>query len=687
MVKSMRRAALTILLLCAAAPAAAQDSPGWNSERALELVARARERRLIPQADTSLRNYSAKAEGFVYFYLDRNETEERTLVKTDQIALELYWAQPNLTKQRIIGLRDESRLPNRMYYHLDHLTVVQNGFGNMIRLGDGDEVRDVPHPAAPGSDAVYDFRMADSMELRLPGASAPIRVYELNVRPKRNDRSALVGSIFVDRATADIVRMTFTFTPASYVDRRLDYIQISLDNGLWNGRYWLPNEQRLEIRRQIPELDFVAGAVILGRMRITEYTFNDTLSPGIFTGYPVEAVPHRARENYPFEREIYSDLEEAGLAPPPEMEDLRAQAAALLRTRRVSGLPPFRFYLPSASSALRYNRSEGLFLGGGATYAPGGAWRIDGTPGYAFGAERVSAGLGARRTGTLGGELSVAAYGNEARDLGVALPLAPALNTISSALLGEDYLDLYYASGARLGWKRRGVSGWQLELGVSGERQRAASLAHAHPPFDDSTAFRPVRAIDEGEQYALRARLARPFPDEGAVAWSSGIEAEGGAVAEEGFARFSADAGLRVRNVGHSRTLHVRARAGLSTSDPASQHLFLLGGAGTIPGHEYRIFGGSRYALLNAEASQEVLRPWIRVRALAAGGVTGGLLEESQRAWSGWTPALRSDGAASVGAGVALFWDILRVDYVRGLGSGGRWVLQVSASPQFADIS
>ena len=34
---------------------------------------------------------------------------------------------------------------------------------------------------------------------------------------------------------ADIVRMTFTFTPASYVDRRLDYINISLDNGLFAG--------------------------------------------------------------------------------------------------------------------------------------------------------------------------------------------------------------------------------------------------------------------------------------------------------------------------------------------------------------------------------------------------------------------------------------------------------------------
>jgi hypothetical protein len=226
----------------------AAAAPAWDSPRALELVEAARARRLLPAQDTTLRNYSAKAEGFVYFYLDRSETEERTLVKVDQVALEVFWAPPNRTKQRIVGMRDMSRLPNRMHYHLDHLTVVQDGFGDVIRMGDGDEVADVPHPAAPGSDSIYEFRLADSLTLQLPGAAQPIRVYEMQVRPRRVDRSALVGSVFVDRADGDIVRMTFTFTPASYVDRRLDYISVSLDNGLWEGRYWLPHEQTLQIR-------------------------------------------------------------------------------------------------------------------------------------------------------------------------------------------------------------------------------------------------------------------------------------------------------------------------------------------------------------------------------------------------------------------------------------------------------
>jgi hypothetical protein len=206
-VESLIVAVLTAVACSAPATlrAQAQAPEEWDGPRAQALLELARERRHLPQRD-SLRNYRARAEGFVYFYLDRRETDERTLVKTDQVALEIFWAPPNRTKQRILGLRDESRLPNRMYYHLDHLTVVQDGFGNLIRMGDGDEVADVPHPVAPGSDSIYSFRLTDSLTIRRPGQGRGIRGGELAVRPRRTDRPAVVGSVVVDRRRGEVVR-------------------------------------------------------------------------------------------------------------------------------------------------------------------------------------------------------------------------------------------------------------------------------------------------------------------------------------------------------------------------------------------------------------------------------------------------------------------------------------------------
>ncbi|HZD06093.1 MAG TPA: hypothetical protein VE173_14375, partial [Longimicrobiales bacterium] len=199
----------------------------WNGPRALELVDRARAVRHAVHTDNGLRNYQAEAQGFVYFFLDRPDSDEKTLVKTDQVALEVYWEAPDHTKQRIVGLRDRKTLPTNIKYHLDHLTVVQDEFEDHIRLGDGDEVADVTHPVAPGAEEVYDYRLSDSLTISFPGGPDDVRVYELQVRPKQPDRPGFVGTVFLDRKTAAIVRMTFTFTPSSYVDPYLDYIRIS----------------------------------------------------------------------------------------------------------------------------------------------------------------------------------------------------------------------------------------------------------------------------------------------------------------------------------------------------------------------------------------------------------------------------------------------------------------------------
>ena len=231
----------------------AQDgAPAWNDAGVSELVSRAIQRRSTESVDTALQNYSAQGRGFVYFLLDAPELDRQSLVRTDQVALEVYWRAPDQIRQRIVGLRERRDLPvTRLYYYLDRMTVVQDNYGSAIVIADGDNVKDVPHPIAGGATDVYDYRLADSMTLRLPGLDGPVRVNEVQVRPKDASQPAFVGSVFLEQATGALVRMAFTFTPSAYVDPRLDYINVNLENGLWNGRYWLPYEQRLEIRRDI----------------------------------------------------------------------------------------------------------------------------------------------------------------------------------------------------------------------------------------------------------------------------------------------------------------------------------------------------------------------------------------------------------------------------------------------------
>ncbi|HEX6642563.1 MAG TPA: hypothetical protein VF215_15700, partial [Thermoanaerobaculia bacterium] len=501
----MKRILITCALLGALCPAAAHAQDGaWDSPRVLRMIEDARMRRALPYEDSALQNYRANAHGYIYFYLDREGADEPTLVKVDQVALEVYWAYPGSTKQRIVGLRDESVLPNRMRYHLDHLTVVQNEFGDRINLGDGDEVRSVVHPIAPGSERSYNFRLADSLSLRLGGLTEPLRVYQIEVRPRDPSEPGFVGSVFIDAAAADIVRMDFTFTRSSYVDRRLDYIRISLENGLWQGRFWLPYEQQVELRRQLPELDFPAGAVIRGRMQVRDYEFNLPLPPGLFRGPAVTAVPQSTREAYPFEDELFAELAEEGLAADPDLEALEEEAAELIGRRFLQGLPSVRLDLRGASSVLRFDRTERLHLGLGLSYRLGGGSAIARAgAGYSFGTGQPTGRLGLD-FGAGEWDLETRAWWNEPRDLGYQAS-AGVMNTLSAlaaeagASFGHDFRDTWFSRGFALGVTRPIGEEWRVGLTGMFEDQRPPELlVDGYEADPDDELNRPLAVIERG---------------------------------------------------------------------------------------------------------------------------------------------------------------------------------------------
>lgn len=663
---------------------------GWDSPRALDLIHRARLRRAQPLADTSLKNYRAAAEGFVYFFLDRRVNDQRTLVRVNQVALDLYWRQPDQARQRIVGSRDASPLPNTQRYHLDHLTMVQNGFGDIIRMGDGDEVRDVPHPAAPGSQAVYEFRVADSLELRIPTMPEPIRVYEVQVRPRTFNRSALVGSLFIDRTTADIVRMTFTFTPASYVDRRLDYINVSLDNGLWEGRYWLPNEQTVEIRRQLPELDFAVGAVIRGRMRIIDYELNADIPDSIFRARSVVALPESEREAHAFQGELYSGISEEGLSQPESLSELRNEAARMLGRRLLSGLPPLRLYMPGISSAIRYNRADGLYLGTGVTYSSGPPWRFDALAGYGFASGRPSA-LARATFSPAEWQLSVTGYRQDLRDTGLAPALPGALNTLSSAWNAHDYLDPWFADGAGLSYSTPLSPRYSIQIRTTAERQRSAFRAQQHAVIGGD-AFRDVRPVDAGTDLSLAGELSRPLPSGETTAWGGALsiaaahfDARDGSASVQ-YLKPSLRLDFTASTLAHDRDLRVRAAASLVTHDAPAQQMLFIGGRGTLPGYRFRSFGGSRAAVVDAQFTQQLLSPWVGIRATASAGAAGGTLRIAPAPGATFPTVESSDGIrTSVGIGASLFWNTLRIDRVRGL-NGGEWQWYLTFTPSLDDI-
>lgn len=657
-------------LAATVAPAWAQDTVSWNGTRALELMERARRERSAYAVDAGLHAYQADAKGYVYFFVDRPDSDERNLVKADQIAVRVFWEAPNRTHQAIVGLRDKKVLPTNIHYHLDHLTVVQDDFGDRIRIGDGDEVAEVIHPAAPGSDKAYDFRLADSLSIRFGGSQDEVRVYEVRVRPKDPDRPGFVGSVYLDRSSAAIVRMSFTFTPASYVDPYLDYIRISLDNALWMGKHWLPYHQEVELRREMPALDFQVGSIIRGRWEIGSYVFNPQLSPLLFAGPRVTAAPEAQREAYPFKRGLFDDLEEEGLAPTPSLEQIRAEARRIVGARALSGLRPLRLHWKSASDALRYNRAEGLHMGAGVDLRPDPDVRLRLSGGYAFGPDRPSWSATAQGapepiTPELRG------YWNELRDMGPISGVSPTVRSLGAAFGQGDWLDPYFARGASVT-----LRGPRPDAGPSLTLRWEQHLSGRNV-LDDAD-FPPVRPVEEGIMGAVDAQVPFGLPRGGSARTRLTV----GRIEDRSFGSGLLQATWLVDQPDRAWKWRVDGALGLASPEAPVQELFLLGGRSTLPGYGWREFVGRGFWLARVEGTHPLLQPWVGIRAFAALGAT--TLLHASLPTTGWTDAHDTGGPlASVGAGLSLGWDVLRLDLARGLGEGGQWELIFSVDPRF----
>ncbi|KPJ95659.1 MAG: hypothetical protein AMS18_02530, partial [Gemmatimonas sp. SG8_17] len=422
----------------------AQD---WNSPAVLALVNRSIERRAAAVSDSGLRDYRARAHGFVFFLGQLGElSEPPRLIKSDQLELEVYWKAPGSSKQRIIGWRDRADLPTDIRYHRDHLGIVTNNFGDRIGLGHEEEVRNVPHPLSPQGAQLYDFALADSLTIRLPPRA--VRVYSVRVRPKNVEAIGVIGTLYIDVAEAELVQMRFNFTRNSYVDDTLEDITILLENSLWEGRYWLPRRQELEIRRRTSWLDLPARGIIRGRWEIDSYEFNRDPPEATFLGPEIVAAPSTERDSFPWQATL--DAEVRAVSDPQLTLDLaaiRSEVKRLADDHVLTGLATAKLGARNISDLVRFNGVEGLALGFGGIARPlGGAAEIAAWVSYGTSDKELKGRLELRRRlgrFTVGVDLI-----RQLQDIAEEPAISPALNSILAQELGEDYRDYHLEESA-----------------------------------------------------------------------------------------------------------------------------------------------------------------------------------------------------------------------------------------------
>jgi hypothetical protein len=654
------------MLLAPAAPLAAQ---AWNAPAATALVRRAVERRQAAQADSSLVSYRTRAHGFVFFLAQVGEglTEPPRLVKADELRVEVYWRAPDRSKQVIFGWRDGRFLPTDINYHRDHLGIVTNNFGNVIRIGEGDEVRDVPHPLSPGGLAAYDYALGDSLAIRTAAGVTQVRAVQ--VRPRVFAHPLVVGTLYLDVATAELVRFRFSFTPAAYLDPQLEDISIALENSLYEQRYWLPYRQEIEIRRRTKWLDFPARGIIRGRWEIEGYDFNLPLPETLFAGPAIAGLwqprPSDSTWTEPLDRAV------AGVAAPVNRQDMdavRVEVERIAGARVLSGLPSDRLAAGSVSDVVHVNRVQGLALGFGAAVGLGQR-RVQLRPSIGYGTSDhrvtggldVTAGLGATQV-TLAGERRI-------RDVSDLPVISPVLNSLLAQEDGTDYGDYVLLTGATLGVRHR-LSG-RTALLLSGGVQESRSVETRATPATGS--YRPNPSLGSGTSGVGTIELERTS---GGIAVSHDLQGrvrlEGGTGPAD-YARLSVEGRWQTVVGGHP--LVTRTFLGTATDGLPAYRSFVLGGRGTLLGEPFRAYGGRDMALGQVEWRLEAPVPAIPLGSFASTGrrITVApffAVGAAGRPLAG-VPWASSDGLRPV-AGVALEWfmRLLRVEAGIGLRTG-----------------
>lgn len=667
---------LLVLLPASLSGQGAPEVGSWNDARALQLVETAIEARRHAWGDSALQGFDIYAEGHVHYLADFGGAAGQQAIRADQVALELRWRKGLGSMQEIVGRRETEWFPTRLHYHVDHLSLVVDNYGDRIRVGEGDEIRHAPHPLAPGASRIYEYRLVDSLAMALGGEWK--RLYRLEVRPRDPSVPAVIGTLDIERASSALTRLAVGFTPASYVDPRLVDVSIELENALVLGRWWLPVSQRVEIRRRLQYMELPFGSTIRASFRVFEYDLDPEGRGGVVNGHHVRARPDSELRRYAGWRMPEVDAWPDDVTTDSiRLAEVRSAAASIAKESYLGGNAPLRLYVPSVSSALRVRRAEGVFAGAGIRWEPSGVISLEATGGWAFGR-----GEGEIHGGLLwtGSPLHVGLEGwvNELRDVGPFDASSGIVSTLDAAFRGDDWTDPWFGSGGRVLVRSRTESFGTVHAAVVAERQESASLeldpvGGAEP--------RAVRPITDGTDLRLELGAERGL---GSWAGSSAvlsIDAELSGLADFGYTRWHAVLDIRPEEPDAIWSWEGTLGAGIGSGSLPEQRLLLLGGRGTVPGFEFRAFGGDAAVFTNFAVSRTLWTPWLRLRGIGAAGW-------SRLGGAGRDAAGRFDVEAtgnvltSLGAGLSFFYDLIRFDAARGL-NDGQWEWMVSVTPAF----
>jgi hypothetical protein len=624
----------------------------FRDQRARELLARARTARL--SQDSSLTNYDATMYERLSAGMGVGRLSRERLLFRSERASRVRWDRTKGAVVDITGARAVvpvsggdgtvdvgDNVPIPYFPGRDALWT-----GSGLAKADVSET-DVMNPLANGAEAYYTYATGDSLSFHLAGDRRVV-VRELRVRPRTPKWNVVVGSLWFDVASGQLVRAVYRMSepidvmaqareegdddiPAiarAFIPSITAQINvITVDYGLFEGRYWLPREQTAEGRADVGPLRV---PVTIGQ-RFDYSVVNGTVDvPSVTvtaadTAKGVNAIRARrlraeqACEQTSATRErahqwyegslavvVRTPCDSAKLAHAPTLPpsiytsddtlfgsgERDAMIASALSLGEQSDFAPrpvtVRYGLPYT----RYNRVEGpstaldvqQHLGAGyTTHLQLRLGAADLSPNVETGLSRSNG----RRTVSLGVYRRLAA----ANDWSDPLTLRASL---SALLFGRDDGFYYRSWGAEL--KGESVGGVLSEWRIFGEQEFNAPLqtTFSFARAINGNRFRPNITTQKGSVAGIALRRSGSLGEDPAgTRLFSDIRVEG-AFGTFDYGRAMADLTL-ARPIFSGIAGSVTLSGGTSTGELPTQKLWYLGGTATVRGQPAGAMAGDAY--------------------------------------------------------------------------------------------
>jgi hypothetical protein len=335
--------------------------------------------------------------------------------------------------------------------------------------------------------------------------------------------------------------------------------------------------------------------------------------------------------------------------------------APVSSVRQLAGTPWTLRVGPQRPDLVRYNRVEGLSLGIRGQLRPStpvGPLSVSATARVGSADRHLNGRLevvheSVDRRISFSGYHELAALDPEARDFGPA-------NSLMALLYGQDNGDYYRRSGGAVEWTPPSAQPREFTVRVFAEYQEGvAKETDAQLPrlWDDDKFFRPNVLAEDGWDVGASVEIASRWGTDPARLrqW---VTAHGLATRDYWRASFGFESAFPLRG---PMNLTLAAETGGAGGTLPPQRLWYLGGPLSLRGNAPLSLAGTHF--YRGSISIDRGFAFGRLLAFADGGWAGGSGPE--------------DALASVGAGVALVDDIVRIDVARQLQSPRHYRLDV----------